>query len=70
MKLRIKGNSLRLRVSRSEVARVLKRGACGGDDSICVGCGRDAHLRVGAETFSEDADRTMRSRREYRLDTR
>jgi len=42
MKLRIKGNSLRLRISRSEMAKLLQAGTI--EDTICFGETADAKL--------------------------
>jgi hypothetical protein len=47
MKLRIKGNSLRLRISRTEMARLLAGG--GIEETICFGKADDARLTYALE---------------------
>lgn len=47
MKLRIKGNSLRLRITPSEMARLLETGRI--DETICLGSDENAHLTYALE---------------------
>ena len=55
MKLRIKGNSIRLRLSQTEVAQFADRGVC--DDSINFGVSTlNYSLEKGAETKAVFAD--------------
>jgi len=50
MKLRIKGNSVRLRVGRTELARFLKDGRI--DETICFGPAPEANLTYALEVQS------------------
>ena len=58
MKLRVKGNSLRLRVSPSEVARLLKQGRI--EETIYFGEGDDAKLTYALEHTAGTGAMTMR----------
>ncbi len=60
MKLRIKGDSLRLRVSRSELARLLAGGRV--EETIHFGGARDARLTYALETASQASPVRMRYR--------
>lgn len=69
MKLRIKGNSLRLRVSRSEVAKLLKGQRV--EETIHFAPQSAAPLSYALEqAISNHADGTIHGRRSYGLDTR
>ena len=60
MKLRIKGNSLRLRVSRSEVDRLLETGRV--EETVHFGLDQDARLTYALEHTSSLQDITARHR--------
>jgi len=58
MKLRIKGNSLRLRISPSEMARLLQTGRI--EDAIYFGAGEDAKLTYALEHSPQTNATTVR----------
>jgi hypothetical protein len=58
MKLRIKGNSMRLRVSPSEMTRLLKTGRI--EETIHFGPAEDAKLTYALEHASHSSEMTLR----------
>ena len=58
MKLRIKGNSLRFRISPSEMARLLQSGRI--EETICFGSGDDERLTYALEHSAQVQAMTVR----------
>ena len=58
MKLRIKGDSLRLRISPSEMARLMESGRI--EETIHLGAGDDARLSYAVEVSATAAETTVR----------
>jgi hypothetical protein len=58
MKLRIKGNSLRLRISPSEMAQLLQSGRI--EETICFGAGADDRLTYALEHSAQAQAMTVR----------